>query len=81
MNIGSRSDIIELGNPCNLTTKSAKRLAVLLVVNRDGSAPKWVDFVKRSTTTKISLKPLEVGKLVIKSIVKSSQTSEGTGKG
>lgn len=79
--IGSRSDTMLLGNPCCLQTVSMKRPATLNAVNPVGRAPKCTPFKNLSTTTMMTVNPLEVGKLVMKSIERSSHTPSGAGKG
>lgn len=79
--MGSRSKMMELGNPCSLTTMSANNFAVVATVNWVGKALKWADLVRQSTTVSMTVKLRENGRHVIKSMVISSHTKEGIGSG
>lgn len=79
--IGSRSDTMLLGNPCNLHTISKNKLATLNTVKPVGKAPRCTPLEYRSTTANITVKPLERGRCVMKSIDRSSHTPAGIGNG
>lgn len=81
MKIGSRSEMILLGKPCNLQKMSINRVATLYAEWCGGKAPKWAPLEKRSTTTKIVVKPWDWGSPMMKSIEMSTQIPFGIDRG
>jgi len=81
MNMVSLSLTIEAGIPCNLTTSLTKVSATDLAEYGCLRGIKWPYLLSLSTTTKMESYPLDLGNLVIKSMLISSHTAAGIGKG
>lgn len=81
VNILSLSETIVLGNPCSLTTISTNNSAINVAVKSNGKAPRWQNLDSLSTTTKIVVFPLILGRCVMKFMDMSCQTILGMGKG
>lgn len=79
--MGSRSEAILLGNPCNLQMIFMNKVATLNAVKPVGKAPRCTPLEYLSTTTSITVKPWDSGKCVMKSIDRSSHTFADAGKG
>jgi hypothetical protein len=71
---------MDLGIPCNLTTVSRISWATCGAVNGCLRGIKWANFENLSTTTKIELKPSDLGR-PMKSMVISCHVPWGTGNG
>lgn len=72
MNRGSRSETKLLGIPWSFLTMSIKSTTTECEVWWVGSMPRWMPFNKRSTTTKMVMRPWYTGRPTIKSRERSS---------
>ena len=82
VNLGSRSETMDDGNPCSLYIVFKNISAVSGAVAFVCVAAKWACLLRRSTKTTIASLPfLDLGKDVIKSIETESQDLVGIGSG
>ena len=70
-----------LGHLRSLKTWSRKTWATWIAVKGCARAIKWAYLLSLSTTTKMTSFPMDFGSPVIKSMLMSTQTSSGIGKG
>jgi len=80
-NVESLSLTMEVGMPCSLTTSLTNTYATDLVEYICLRGMKWPYLLRRSTTTKTASFMLDLGSLLMKSMLISFQISVGLGKG
>src|SRR5882724_3322859 len=80
-NWGPRSEIIEIGSPCNLKTFERKRSAASREVQFVLQGIKWEDLENRSQTTKIESNLEEMGRGPMKSAEMCCHGADATGLG
>ncbi|KAG8537806.1 hypothetical protein GDO81_023809 [Engystomops pustulosus] len=81
VNCTPRSETTLSGIPCSLNISRIIRSAVCSAVGIPLAGMKWAIFVRRSTTTRMVVIPLEGGRSTTKSIEIDPQGREGTGSG
>ena len=81
VNWGPRSETMFWGIPCNRITWVTSRSAVSAADGSSGRATKWTILENRSTTVRMVLLPLEVGRPVTKSRAMSDHSRPGMGRG
>src|SRR5437588_5919542 len=72
---------MDFGRPCRLQTLSMKSCASSWEVHSFVVGARTISLLKRSTTVRIESYPLETGRSVTKSAVRSCHGPAGTGRG